>query len=108
MLAYPYFLAGKRSTTQMWVDQLAVATMLFGLLPMLNFLTTEVHLANSLVNGNWVLAGFDFPMLLFSGCFGLAAYRMHGKQEVTPIIATVSAQNIHMNNVTRTTNEARL
>ena len=108
MLAYPYFLAGKRSTTQMWVDQLAVATMLFGLLPMLNFLTTEVHLANSLVNGNWVLAGFDFTMLLFSGCFGLAAYRMHGKQEVTPIIATVSAQNIHMNNVTRTTNEARL
>ena len=83
MLVYPYVVAHKRSTNQIWVDQLTIAAVLFGLLPVLNFLTTDVHLGHTLLSGNWVLAGFDLTMLVFSFCFAYSAYRMLHKKNKT-------------------------
>jgi uncharacterized iron-regulated membrane protein len=48
-----------------WVEQLALAAMLFSTLPLLNALTTSHHLGVALAQGDWVLAGFDLTCL---GC----------------------------------------
>jgi hypothetical protein len=48
-----------------WVEQLALAAMLFSTLPLLNALTTSHHLGVTLAQGDWVLAGFDLTCL---GC----------------------------------------
>ena len=87
MLTYPYFVAKKRSTNQIWVDQLTIAAVLYGLLPVLNFVTTDIHLGNTLLRGNWVLAGFDLTMLMFSFCFALSAYRMFNKKNKAIVVS---------------------
>ena len=57
ILVYPYLLAKKRNTNQLWINQLTIAAVLFGLLPVVDFLTTYAHLGNTLFSGNWILAG---------------------------------------------------
>ena len=89
MLVYPFFLAKRRSTNQLWIDQLSIAAMLFGLLPVVNFFTTNSHLGNTLFSGNWVLAGFDLTMLALSLSFSFAAYRLFNKKD-KPMPATGS------------------
>lgn len=59
-----------------WVEQLALAGLLFGAVPLLNALTTPYHLGVSLVQGDWAMAGFDLACL-GSGLFlGWAAWKM--------------------------------
>lgn len=79
MLAYPFLFARKNSLTHAWISQLSIATALYALLPLLNALTTDKHLGVSLLQGDWVMAGFDLSMWGFALCFGYAAYRMRGK-----------------------------
>ena len=93
MLAYPFVVAHKRSTNQIWVVQLTIAAVLYGLLPVVNYLTTSNHLGNTLFSGNWVLAGFDLTMLMFSLCFGFSAYRMSGKESEKTVVASTSVSN---------------
>ena len=88
MLVYPYLLAKKRSTNQLWIDQLTIAAVLFGLLPVVNFLTTDAHLGNTLFSGNWVLAGVDLTMLMFALCFAYAAYKVSHKVN-RPLATTI-------------------
>jgi len=59
-----------------WVEQLGLAALLFAAVPLLNALTTPYHLANSLAQGDWVMAGFDLTCL-GSGLFlAWAAWKM--------------------------------
>ncbi len=55
--------AAIRSNQRAWVEQLAIAALVFGGLPLLNMATTDRHLGHSLASGDWVFAGFDLTML---------------------------------------------
>jgi len=90
MLAYPYVVARKRSINKIWVDQLTIAAVLYGLLPLVNFITTDIHLGNTLFGGHWVLAGFDLTMLVFSLLFGFSASRMSRKESKKSVAVRVS------------------
>ena len=46
-----------------WLDLLAVAAASLALVPVINALTTQRHLAVSLPAGDWVMAGFDLTCL---------------------------------------------
>lgn len=56
-----------------WTEQLRLAAAAFALLPLLNALTTDRHLAQSLPVGDWVFAGFDLVMLGLGLLFAAAA-----------------------------------
>lgn len=48
--------------------------MLFAALPVVNALTTQTHLGVTLVQGNWVYAGFDLTMLGIATLLGLTGW----------------------------------
>ncbi len=55
--------AALRPTERAWVEQLGIAALAFGLLPLLNAITTARGLHHSIGSGDWVFAGFDLSML---------------------------------------------
>jgi uncharacterized iron-regulated membrane protein len=57
----------------LWREQTLIAAVVFGLLPVLNAVTTHRHLGRSLVDGDWVLAGFDLTMIGLGVMFGVVA-----------------------------------
>jgi hypothetical protein len=66
MFVYPLFRRLERSRVEMlWLCAAA-----YGLLPVLNALTTSRHLGRSLPQGDWIMAGFDLAAL---GCGAIAA-----------------------------------
>lgn len=52
-----------RAHRKAWCEQLALATLLFALLPLLNPLTGGGALTQTLAHGQWSVAGFDLMML---------------------------------------------
>lgn len=64
-----------RPATRVWADQSGLAAAAFGLLPVVNVLTTDRHLGASLPAGDWVFAGFDLTMLALG--LGFAAIARH-------------------------------
>jgi uncharacterized iron-regulated membrane protein len=76
MLLSPSLFARKYSLSQLWIVQLSLAAALYALLPLLNVLTTDKHLGVTLLQGDWVRAGFDLSMWGFALCFGVAAYKI--------------------------------
>lgn len=68
--------AALRPTHRSWVEQLGVAALAFGLLPLLNLFTTDRHLGQSLTAGDWAFAGFDLTVLAIGLMFGWAAWRV--------------------------------
>lgn len=65
-----------RPVAQAWVEQGWLAAAAFLLLPVLNALTTNRHLATSVSQGDWALAGVDLTLLVLGGCFAFLAVRM--------------------------------
>lgn len=61
---------------QAWAEQLAAAGTVFALLPLINAVTGGAHLASSLANALWPIAGFDVMALLFGATFLLAAKKI--------------------------------
>jgi uncharacterized iron-regulated membrane protein len=59
-----------------WVELLWLAALAIGLLPVVNALTTERHLAVSIAQGDWVMAGFDLTALATGLMFAVFAYRL--------------------------------
>lgn len=59
-----------------WVEQLVLAALLFAGLPLLNAMTTPYHLGASLVQGDWVMAGFDLTCLVSGLFLAWAAWKM--------------------------------
>ncbi|MGX9462695.1 PepSY-associated TM helix domain-containing protein [Shewanella sp. A14] len=88
MLLLPFLLAKKYSPHQQWAGQLSIAAIAYGLLPLLNIFSIDKHLAVSLQQQQWVMAGFDLCMLGFAVCFALAAYKIHRKNN--PNISTIN------------------
>jgi uncharacterized iron-regulated membrane protein len=68
--------AALRPLARAWHEQLGLASAAYGLLPLLNALTTERHLGHSLAVGDWVFAGFDLTMLGLGVLFALGAYAL--------------------------------
>lgn len=65
--------ASVRPTAKVWTEQAWLAALAFALLPLVNALTTDRHLAASLPAGDWVMAGFDLAMLALGAGFALLA-----------------------------------
>jgi len=59
-----------------WVEQLALAAMLFGAVPVLNALTTPYPLGVTLAQGDWAMSGFDLTCLASGVFFAWAAWKM--------------------------------
>ncbi|MEM7585905.1 MAG: PepSY-associated TM helix domain-containing protein [Acidobacteriota bacterium] len=68
-LLYP--LARPRSVA--WRDLAWAGCFAFAALPIVNALTTDAHLVNSLRSGDWVLAAFDLTALAFGLLFAVLA-----------------------------------
>ncbi len=71
-LIYPIF----RSSRQAWLELLALATILFALLPILNFMTGGQALWNSIAYGQWVIASFDLAMWVLTIVFAFSYYKV--------------------------------
>ncbi|MBW7900310.1 MAG: PepSY domain-containing protein [Rhodocyclaceae bacterium] len=68
--------AALRPEKRAWVETLWLATAAFGLIPLLNALTTERHLGVTLPAGDWGLAGVDLTMFGLAAVFGVMAWRL--------------------------------
>lgn len=79
MLLYAAFRPAKR----IWSEMLWLATAAFGLIPVLNALTTDKHLGITIFAGDWVLAGLDLTMLALALLFGFAALKLRRKQSAS-------------------------
>jgi hypothetical protein len=66
MFAYPMF----RPPARARVEMLWLCAAAYGLLPVLNALTTSRHLGHTVAQGDWIMAGFDLTAL---GCGAIAA-----------------------------------
>lgn len=66
----------RRDSRSAWTEQLIVASVMFGFLPLLNIVTTHSHLLVTLPNGNWRLAGVDLTSLVVGGVLGMTAWRI--------------------------------
>lgn len=76
--------AALRPARRAWIEQIAVLAVVLAGLPVLNALTTEIHLGRTLfgIGGNtdWVLASFDLTMLGLALLFGGAVVRVQRRQ----------------------------
>lgn len=60
----------------MWSWQLYLGAGLFALVPLLNALTTDLHLGVTVPAGQWALAGVDLVCLGLGVCLGIAGWRL--------------------------------
>ncbi len=88
MLIAPLVLAKKYSHLTIWVHQLTLAAALFLLLPVVNAFTSDRDLISALLQGNWVVAGFDLTMIIFGICFAYVAQRIRTKIKTKESICT--------------------
>ncbi|MDR2336225.1 MAG: PepSY domain-containing protein [Burkholderiaceae bacterium] len=70
------FLAMARPLARAWVELLWGSCIAFALVPVINALTTDRHLGNSLRAGDWVFAGFDLTQLGLAALFALMAVKV--------------------------------
>lgn len=68
--------AALRPERRAWVEVLWLACAAFGLIPLLNALTTDKHLGATLPAGDWGLAGFDLTMCGLAAMFGATAFKL--------------------------------
>lgn len=73
-----YVVAPLLSNRRAWSTHFILGALLFGLLPVLNALTTEAHLGITLSHGNWIYAGFDLSMLAIGSMLAVAAWYSSG------------------------------
>jgi hypothetical protein len=88
MLLYPVW----RPLQKAWVDLLWLAAAAYALLPLVNALTTERHLLNSLAQGDWIMAGFDLAAFVTGVVFAVFALRMQ-RRSARPATAAASARH---------------
>lgn len=70
------FYALARPLARAWVELLWGACAAFALVPAVNALTADKHLANTLATGDWTLAGFDLSMLALAAAFAFMAVKV--------------------------------
>lgn len=69
---YPMFCTHR----QAWLELLAVASALYALLPIVNFMTGGQPLWNTVVHGQWMIASFDIAMWLLAILFAYSFYKV--------------------------------
>ena len=79
-----------RSHRQAWLELLAFASVIFALLPILNFMTGGQPLWNTIVNGQWLIASFDLAMWLLALLFAYSFYKVKKHQGLPTKKAKVS------------------
>jgi uncharacterized iron-regulated membrane protein len=62
-----------RKRERVWPEQLMLASLAFGLIPLINAISTDTHLLRSLADQQWVYAGFDL-FALAAGSIWAAVY----------------------------------
>jgi uncharacterized iron-regulated membrane protein len=67
-----------------WVEQFGAAALLYGLIPLLNWFTTNQHLGTSLPAGDWVMASFDLTACVLGVIFAVVARRLQRRQQSSP------------------------
>lgn len=72
--------AALRPAARAWPEQALLAAAAFGLLPLVNALTTSRHLGVTLAQGDWVLADFDLAMLGTGLLFLATAWRLGSRK----------------------------
>lgn len=72
--------AVSRSPLRAWTQQAVLAAVVFGVLPMLNAMTASRHLARSLAEHDWVIAGFDLTALAIGCVFAGIAWAVRRRR----------------------------
>lgn len=80
-----------RPEKRAWIEVFALGALAFGLLPLLNALTTDRHLGVTLAAGDWGLAGVDMGMIVAGLLMGLLAWRVHRRWAAPSIPAPLVA-----------------
>ncbi len=93
-LLYPL----SRNIMRGWVDLLWLAAAAYGLLPMINALTTDRHLANSITQGDWLFASVDLTFLVTGILFAAAAITLQQRLQQAPRMSRTAA-NTHKNKI---------
>ncbi len=70
-----------RPVMRAWIDELKLTAALFGLLPIINTLTTERGFFHSLIHGDWFFVGFDLSVLAVALFFFVAAKVLRDKRQ---------------------------
>ncbi len=81
-----------------WREQLIAAAMLFALLPLVNAVTTDVHLVNTFLNGDWIRASFDLTMLALAGVSIFILFRIERKAKRAQYASEGNAAKVAANN----------
>jgi len=71
LLLYPAF----RPATKAWREQLQLAALVYMALPLVNILTTDKHIINSVLQQDWLLVAFDLSLFIIGACFAFSAYK---------------------------------
>jgi uncharacterized iron-regulated membrane protein len=77
-----------------WVDQLALAALLFCAVPLLNAMTTPYHLGVTLAQGDWAMAGFELTCLGSGVFLAWAAWKMQRSAHARSVTRTPRGQSI--------------
>lgn len=88
----------------MWAWQLYAGGALFALVPVLNALTTGIHLGATVPAGDWALAGVDLVCLGLGVCLAIAGWRM---QHWTPPLTAAQKRARQAPSATAATEGAR-
>lgn len=64
-----------RPVRRAWPETLTISALAFAAIPIVNLLTTDRGLANSLATGDWLFAAFDTAMLTMAALLGFGAWR---------------------------------
>ena len=73
-----------RRGRQAWVEQFALGGLLFALLPVVSLVTTRRHLGVSLLQGDWLYAGFELGLLAIGIALGGIAWRVARRRAPVP------------------------
>ncbi len=81
MFVYPAL----RSPAQARVEMLWICAAAFGLLPVVNALTTTRHLGHSIPQGDWIMAGFDLAALACGAVAVVCALKVRKSQATVTV-----------------------
>jgi hypothetical protein len=90
--------AAMRPLGRAWIELLAVAAAVYGLIPVVNAIMTDRHLAVTLPyaarSGDWVLAGFDLAMIGFAMVFAVAAWRLRRRMPASGVLSPHASRGL--------------
>lgn len=80
LLCYPSLRRLQVSMRCVWVELSWLAAAIYAFIPVLNMLTTDKHLINSVPQGDWLMAGFDLTVFLIGCVFAVVAIKVQRRK----------------------------